>query len=88
MRQKWDEWSTAVELAEARADARLRMPDACVFAAAQSTGARAVLIFDAAIVGAARTEGLMVTPVEASPASGVDTGCLNEPRLVQARRVR
>ena len=51
--------TSAVEVARARLDTRLRMPDACVLATARKVGARAVLTFDAALAEAARRDGFV-----------------------------
>lgn len=48
----------ATELAAARVDADLRMPDACVIATARSTGSDTVLTFDPVLARAATGLGL------------------------------
>ena len=47
----------AADVASARVDGRLRMPDACVLATARVTGADRVLTFDAALRAAATADG-------------------------------
>ena len=47
----------ATELAEARLDSNLRLPDACVLATARATGADTVLTFDSALAAAATALG-------------------------------
>lgn len=53
----------AIALAAARVDGRVRMPDACVLAAARTTGAAAVLTFDATLRAAAAASGYLVNDV-------------------------
>jgi len=48
--------TSATEVARARLDTGRRMPDACVIAAARSTGAHDVLTFDVALASAARAQ--------------------------------
>ncbi|MDR3070485.1 MAG: PIN domain-containing protein [Propionibacteriaceae bacterium] len=50
--------STAAEVAAARLDSRLRIPDACVLAAARAAKADAILTFDAALATAADRLGI------------------------------
>jgi len=59
--------TSAVEVAAARLDTRLRMPDACVVAAARQMGAGAVLTLDETLAAAARGAGLAVASDESRP---------------------
>lgn len=57
--------TSATELAAARVDTGLRMPDACVIATARSTGSTTVLTFDSALTRAAVSLGLVTEIAEA-----------------------
>jgi predicted nucleic acid-binding protein len=54
--------TTAAELAAARVDSRLKMPDACVLAVASAAGSVTVLTFDEKLRSAAQAEGFAVNP--------------------------
>ncbi|MDR3359730.1 MAG: PIN domain-containing protein [Bifidobacteriaceae bacterium] len=59
--------TTGVEVAAARLDGGLRMPDACVLATAKATGATTLLTFDQRLAAAAAKAGL-ATDAPAEPA--------------------
>jgi predicted nucleic acid-binding protein len=48
---------SALEIARARTDTHLRMPDACVIAIARAHSVDAIVSFDAAVLAAARADG-------------------------------